>query len=107
MRECKIISITNSKGGVGKTTTALNLSVALAGTGKRILAIDNDPQGNLTVALGNTPAEQRLTLATLLLTAIDYPEDLETHLAQTILHTEPGIDLISANRRLARSVQCF
>ena len=52
MRESTVISITNSKGGVGKTTTALNLGAALAAAKKRVLLIDNDPQGNLTAALG-------------------------------------------------------
>lgn len=94
-------SIINSKGGVGKTTTALNLGVALVSNGKRALLCDNDPQGNLTAALGYTPTEQSRTLADLLLAAIDYPEDLELHLPRTILHTNSGIDLIPANRRLA------
>lgn len=101
MCECSIISITNAKGGVGKTTTTLNLGAALAAKGKRVLVIDNDPQGNLTAALGHTPAEQRHTLANLFLSAVDYPEDLEEHLARAILHTEIGLDLIAANRRLA------
>lgn len=95
------ISIMNSKGGVGKTTTTLNLGAALASKGKRVLLIDNDHQGNLTAALGHTPAEQSRTLANLLLTAIDYPEDLELHLQRIVLHTENGLDLIPANRRLA------
>jgi len=60
-----------------------------------------DPQGNLTAALGFTPAEQKYTLANLLLAAIDYPEDLEIHMKRTILHTEAGPALIPANRRLA------
>ena len=95
------ISIINSKGGVGKSTTALNLGAALASNGKRTLLIDNDPQGNLTAALGYTPAEQPRTLANLLLAAIDYPEDLGLHMQRTILHSDSGIDLLPANRRLA------
>lgn len=97
----KAISVTNQKGGVGKTTTALNLGAALAASGKRVLLVDNDSQGNLTAALGYTPAEQKYTLANLLLAAIDYPEDLELHLKRAVLHTDAGPDLIPANRRLA------
>lgn len=95
-----VISITNSKGGVGKTTTSLNLGNALSKAEKRVLLIDSDPQGNLTAALGYTPGEQRNTLAKLLLSAIDTPEDLEIHLPRCILHTESGLDLIPASKRL-------
>ena len=97
----KTIAITNKKGGVGKTTSALNLAAALHGTGKRVLMIDNDHQGNLTASIGLTPAEQRFTLANLLLAAIDYPEDIKQHLARTVLHIKDGLDLIPANKRLA------
>lgn len=95
------IAVTNQKGGVGKTTTVLNLGAALNAAGKKTLLIDNDPQGNLTAALGYTPAEQKRTLANLFLAAIDYPEDLEMHMQRCVLRLDNGLDLIPANRRLA------
>ena len=97
----RVVSVTNQKGGVGKTSSALNLGAALNISGMKVLVVDNDPQGNLTAALGYTPAEQSRTLANLLLAAIDYPEDLELHLGRTIIHTNSGLDLLPANRRLA------
>ena len=97
----KMISVTNQKGGVGKTTTSLNLGAALSAAGKRVLLIDADPQGNLTAALGFTPAEHQDTLAKLILTAVDSPEDMEIYLPRTVLRTESGMDLIPANKRLS------
>lgn len=101
MKKCTTIAITNSKGGVGKSSTALNLGAALMTSGKHVLLIDNDVQGNLTAALGYTPAELKNTLAKLLLAAIDTPEDLELHFPRTVIHTDSGMDLICANKRLA------
>lgn len=96
-----IYSVSNFKGGCGKTSTALNLGAALAAAGKSVALIDNDVQSNLTASLGYTPAEQPRTLANLLMSAIDYPEDLDFHLRKTIIHTDTGIDLIPANHRLS------
>ncbi len=90
----KIISVANQKGGVGKTTTTINLSAALAEKGKRILIIDIDPQGNTTSGFGINKNEEENTIYELLL------DDCTINEA-TLKNVRDNIDIIPSNVNLA------
>ena len=99
MNNCHVIAITNQKGGVGKTTTTVNLGIGLANSGYRVLLIDADPQGSLTVSLGiSNPDELDVSLATAMEAVINEEEFSED---AGILHHEEGVDLLPSNIELS------
>ena len=92
----KIIALANQKGGVGKTTTAINLSAALAGDGKRVLLVDADPQANASSGLGVDIREQGSSIYECLVNGID-PREAITETEVENLHLIPShIDLVGA-----------
>ncbi len=94
----KITAIVNQKGGVGKTTTALNLGYALSELGKEVLLIDFDPQASLTVALGYN-GDDKINIQTLMATAIEENEMIEKD--KYILKVKDNLDLIPGTLDLA------
>lgn len=99
MSEAKVIAIANQKGGVAKSTTTVNLGVGLTRLGKKVLVIDADPQGSLTVSLGiKNPDELECSLSTLMQCII---EDEPFGKENVLFYHKEGIDLIPSNIELS------
>ena len=98
-KKATTIAIVNQKGGTAKTTTCENLGIGLAMEGKKVLLVDIDPQGSLTISMGwQQPDELPTTLSTLMQKAMN---DQPIQPGEGILHHAEGVDLIPANIELA------
>ncbi len=92
----KIIAISNQKGGVGKSTTTINLSAALAERGKHVLIVDLDPQGNSTTGLGISKQDLKNTIYNLLLGEVSLREVIKTTPQEKLLILPANMDLAGA-----------
>lgn len=93
---CRVIAVSNQKGGVGKTITSINLGVGLARMGQRVLLVDSDPQGHLTLGLG-FPKNIRVTLKNMMENII---MGIEFDPKEAVLHHKEGVDVVPSNKLL-------
>ena len=99
MSKSNVIACINQKGGTGKSATAENLGIGLANEGKKVLLIDLDPQGSLTISLGYPQPDELETTVTDILNKIVSEKPIEE--GEGILHNEEGVDLLPANIELS------
>ena len=100
----KIIALANQKGGVGKTTTAVNLSACLAFLGKKTLLVDNDPQGNSTSGIGVNKGKVKKSIYDVLISEIDIKEVIRETMLENLFVCPSNIQLAGAEIELVNQI---
>ena len=103
MEQCKATALANQKGGVGKTVSTVNMGVGLARAGHKVLLVDADPQGSLTISLGaKTPDDLDNTITTLMQSVV---EDRAPPDGYGIIHHEEGVNASKSEKEVSPEIQ--